>query len=955
MPDWKQYVRQNLHLENLHPEREAEIVDDLAQQLEDAYRDGLLRGLTEDKAAAFARQHICDWQALSDQLAQSRTGALDSLELLQRRVDDSRSRTGWSSRFARLPQDLFFALRMMRKNPLFTAVAVVTLALGIGANTAMFSVLNALLLRIVPARDSQELVSLRWSSQAMKIRSHSSYGDCRANGISSDQGSCSFSLPFFHDLQQQPGRPFSGVAGFAQAPRLALSGNGNAGIVRGQLVSGDYFSTLGVQAAGGRLIAPADETNKSSVVVLSYAYWQNAFGGSASAIGKTILLNSVPFMIIGIAEPRFKNLALSTPEDLWVPLPSYAQLVPNFDPRELEANSFWVEIVGRLREGVSRQQAKAAVSLFFRNEVIHGDKPLSKESDHPSVELVPLPQALGPGPDKLAPVYVLALAVGLILLIACANVAGLLLARATARRKEIAVRVAVGAARGHIISQLLTESLLLSVLGGTFGVIFAIWALHAMMDMISRGGEMPLPFTPTIDLRVLAFTAAVSIVTGIVFGIAPALRATRVDLNTAMKQNDGASSGSERRRWFNFGNVLVAIQVSLAIVLLIGAGLLVRTLKSLERVNPGFDTNNLLIFGVDARLAGYKDVQVDDLHRNLQQKLSAIAGVTKVSYSWRPLLKGSLWTHDLHLPGTPADKRVDSDYMAVGPGFFSTMEIPLLAGHDFNDSEFAMARTIALQVAQHRQDPPPTQLMPVIVNRKFADLYLKGAAKALNQQFGYENTPDEKSFGYEVVGIASDAKYNSLRRDIHPTMYIPTAINAVYFELRTALDSESLVPSVRSTVASVDRALPIFDVRTQMQQIDEQLVSERTLAKFSGLFGLQALLLASIGLYGLLAYEVAQRTREVGVRMALGARRSDVIASILQRGLLLVAVGAIAGTALGLVLVRLTRTLLYGVRVVDPPTLASVTALLLTVALAACIVPAWRAAKVDPMVSLRCE
>jgi predicted permease len=711
---------------------------------------------------------------------------------------------------------------------------------------------------------------------------------------------------------------------------------------------------VGVQPAAGRLIAPADDTPKSAnVVVLSYTYWQSAFGGSPSAIGKTILLNSAPFVVVGVAEPQFKNLSMNLPEDVWLPLSSAPQLTPNYDRRQDEADSFWVEIVARLRPGVSRKQAEAQISLLFRNEVLHGDKPLSKESDNPSVQLATVAQAMGPSKDKLQPVYVLALAVGLVLTIACANVAGLLLARATARKREIAVRVAVGAARGHIVSQLLSESVLLSVLGGAAGILFAFWALQAIMDMISNGGEMPVPFTLAMDLRVLGFTAAVSVVTGILFGLAPALRATRVDLNTAMNQSAGG--GMERRRWFGFGNVLVGLQVCLAIVLLIGAGLLVRTLKNLQAVSPGFDARNILVFGIDARLAGYKDAQVDELYRNLQQRLSATAGVSGVTYSWRPLLRGSLWTRDVHLAGTPAGAHVEADYMLVGPHFFTTMGIPVLAGREFSESDFDSARTVALELSQDPHGTPPVRPVPVIVNRRFAERYLKGAAAATGQQFGYENQAQRKSFGFEVVGVAADARYNSLRREVKPTMYVPSAIRGVYFELRTALAPESLISTVRSTVASVDPSLPLFDIKTQKQEIEEQLVTERTLARMSGFFGALALLLASIGLYGLLAYEAAQRTREVGVRMALGARPSDVIAAILQRGLSLALWGAVAGAVLGLVLVRLARSLFYGVGVLDPVTLTAVTGLLVAVALTACAVPAMRAAKVDPMISLRCE
>jgi predicted permease len=955
MLDWSQYVRENLHLQNVRPEREAEIIEDLGQQLADAYNDALSRGLNQNEAGAFARDQITNWRDLARSVQQSRAGTMDTLDKLQWRME-SRPLGRRASSWIPIAFDLIFALRMMRKNPVFTAVAVLTLALGIGANTAIFSALNSLLFQARPAENPQALVSLRWNANSRpKIARHSSYGDCQTRWSASSASSCSFSLPFFRSLQQQPISAFAGLAGFAGAPRLDLSGNGSASIVTGQLVSGDYFSTLGVHAAAGRLISAADDIpHSSNVVVLSYRYWRSAFDGSVSAIGRTVRINSVPFTIIGVAEPRFTNLAVSNAQDVWLPLSANPELVFNYDPRQADADSWWVEIVARLRDDASRKRAESEVASRYRNEVIYGEKPVVKESDQPSVKLVPVWQALGPSADKLQPVYVLAVAVGLLLLIACVNVGGLLLARATARRKEITVRVAMGASRSQILRQLLTESVLLSALGGSCGVLFSIWALRAIMDMVSNGGTQPLPFSPAIDLRVLAFTGAVSVLMGVVFGIAPALRAARVDLNSAMKQNgDGAAAGGARRR-FSLGNVLVSVQVGLAIVLLVGAGMFARTLSNLEGLNPGFDVHNVLLFGIDGRLAGYKDAEVDDLYLDLRQRLSAIAGVARVSYSWRPLLRGSLWTHDLHLNGAPADARVETDYLAVGPSFFNTMGIPLLSGHDFSESEFASARTIGLQVVQHPHDTPPRQPMPAIINQKFAEQYLKGTA-VIGQQFGYEDGAEEKSFGYEVVGIVSDAKYNALRREIKPTLYVPSAIAPVYFEVRTALNPESLIPTVRNTISAVDSSLPLFDIKTQVQQIEEQLVIERTLAKLSVFFGMLALLLASIGLYGLMAFEVNQRTREVGVRMALGARQSDVVAVVLRRGILLAALGALGGIPLAMGLVRLLSTLLYGVGPLDPATLAGVSGMLFAVVLAACLAPAWRAATVDPVISIRCE
>jgi predicted permease len=948
MPDWKEHVRRNLHLSDISAEREAEIVDDLAGQLADAYLDALSRGLDELNACQFAKSQIGDWKALACSLEQSRKNRLDLLDRLEHR-----KRFGWIP----MRHDILFALRMIRKSPLFTTVIVLTLALGIGANTAIFSVVNSMLLQARPAQNPNELVSLRWNANAKPKISHSSYGDCQTDWSGNGASSCSFSLPFFRELQHSPVSQFAGLAGFAGAPRLDLVLNGSGSIVNGQLVSGDYFSTLGVRAAAGRLISPSDDTEQSSgVVVLSYDYWRKAFNSDPSAIGTAVRINSAEFTIIGVAEQRFTNLAVSNPIDVWMPLSANPQVVSDYDPRQADADSWWIEVVARLRDKDARTVAEKEVGQRFHNEVVYGSKPALKETDQPSAKLIPVWRALGPSSDKVTPVYVLSAAVGLVLLIACVNVAGLLLARATARRKEIAVRFAVGAARGHILRQLLTESLLLSLLGGLCGVLFSFWALHVLVEMISNGGSRAIPFTPTIDTRVMIFTITVSLLTGIFFGLVPAMAAAHMDLNSTMK-DIGNGARDKWRRQFTFRNGLACVQVGLAIILLVGAGLFVRTLENLLQVNPGFDTHNMLIFGVDGQLAGYKDAQVDDLYRDLRQRLSAIPGVSQVSYSWRPLLRGSLWTRDIHLPGTAPDAYAGMDYLPVGPDFFSTMGVRLLSGRDFQDSDFATARSISLEVVQHPHDAPPVQPMPAIVNETFVQQYAKGQ-EIVGQQFGYENGPDQvhKRIGYEVIGVVRDAKYSDLRREVKPTMYTPTALNGAFFEVRTtSLKPESLLPAVRNTISTVDKSLPLFDIKTQAQQIDEQLVTERTLAKLFGFFAVLALLLASIGIYGLLSFEVAQHTREVGVRMALGARRSDVLAGVVRRGLLLAAIGALGGIPLAVLFVRLLSSLLYGVNPLDPMTLAGVVGLLFAVVTLACIVPARRAATVDPVISIRCE
>ncbi|MGH9709453.1 MAG: ABC transporter permease, partial [Candidatus Acidiferrales bacterium] len=598
----------------------------------------------------------------------------------------------------RLLQDLRYGFRMLAKAPGFAAVAILTLALGIGANTAIFSMIEAILMRSLPVQDAQSLVVLKWSARkSPDIHNSSSYGDCQQhrerNGPSS---SCSFSEPFFHDVAAHVDR-FSSVAAFAYGGQLDLSGNGTASVLNAQGVSGEYFSMLGIGAAAGRLIAPSDDSvSAPPVVVLNYGYWKSQFGGSASAIGKTIRLNNVPFTIIGVADARFDSLSPGRIYDVWVPLSVLGQVHP--DPqrktRATDVYSWWLVIIGRLKPGVARTQAQAAVTTLFRNDMLHGAKPLSKPEDDPTVEALPAQSGLtGSTTNISTELYVLMMAVGIVLLIACANVAGLLLSRATARQKEIAVRLALGAGRGRIVRQLLTESILLSTIGGALGILFAIWGTQAIVSLIASNSDRPFGFSPGIDGRVLAFTLAASVLTGIIFGLAPAFRGTRVDLTPALKEGAGSSAAKGRAggRWFSLGNGLVVAQVALAVVVLVGAGLLVRTLQNLKNVDPGFDTRNLLTFSLDPTPIGYKTPQVDVFYRNLQERLAAIPGVESVSYSNSTLLSGDLWDTGFHLPGTPKDQESDADYLPVGANFFSTMHMRLLAGRNFNSADFAQA------------------------------------------------------------------------------------------------------------------------------------------------------------------------------------------------------------------------------------------------------------------------
>jgi predicted permease len=844
---------------------------------------------------------------------------------------------------------------------------------------------------------------------------------------------------------------FSGVAAFANSGPLSLTGNGPASMVSGQLVSGDFFATMGVKAAVGRVLEANDDSPTAApVAVLNYGFWQSSFGGARDVVGRTIELNGVAFTIAGVAEQRFTGIAPGSDYDVWLPLSAGPRITNPmmWSSRQDNVTYWWLTIVGRLKTETPLPKAQAAVSGLFRNEMLYGSVPLfdeggmfgplgprggggparsqmmiggpgpgptgpgpttggprvaqapagsgprdavvvqgpmaspgggpqpakiqgpsvpkkaaqgqapaettseartlSKPDDEPTITLVNAQTGLTGSRGRFAnPLYVLMFAVGIILLIACSNVAGLMLARAAARQKEMALRLALGAGRTRIVRQLLTESVMLAGIGGILGIAFASWGAHAILSFVSSNQPRPLTFAAGLDMRVLGFTVAVSLFTGILFGLAPAFRGTRVDMTPALKEGFSVSSKLARsgRRRFTIGNALVVTQVALAIVVLVGAGLLVRTLQNLRSIDVGFDSHNLVLFGINPSLAGYKDAQIDGFYRDLQGRLTETPGVKAASYSMVPLLQGSLMVTMFHWPGTPQDRQSESDMLQIGPNFFSTMRIPFVAGRGFSASDY--------EIAASRQPTVPT---PVIVDQAFVSKYL-GKENPLGKRFGESvGSEDEPaSPGYEIVGVVRDTKYSDLRREIQPMMYSPQSGMGAAFEVRTAGDPQALVPLIRKTVAQINPNLPLRDVTTESQQIDRLLFQERLVARLSGFFGLLALMLACIGLYGLLAYEVARRTREIGIRTALGAQRRDVLRLVVKQGLSLALVGAVAGIGVTLGVTRYLKAMLYDVRADDPVTIIAVGVLLVLIALAACLIPARRATNVDPMVALRYE
>lgn len=1001
-----------------------ELDADIREHIERETQDNIERGMTPEEA---------------------RYAAVRKFGNVTRVKEDTRDvwRVAW---IEDLWQDIRYGLRMLRHSPGFAAVAVLTLALGIGANTAIFSLIDAVMLRSLPVDKPSELVVLQWSARkAPRINGYMSSGDCANNlrfGAANPTG-CSFSEPIFREIRNS--NQFSGVAAFANSGPLALTGNGPASMISGQLVSGDFFRTLGLKAAAGRVLELSDDSPTAApVAVLNYGYWQSSFGGARDAVGRTIELNGVAFTIVGVVEQRFTGISPGSDYDVWMPLAAGPRINDPrmWDNREDSVTFWWLTILGRLKAGTPMLQAQAAISGMFRNEMLHGSVPLfemgggmagppgprggggpasrqmvmggpppagaravptppggaqntvvvggpmppsgggpepariqagsapvaqgqaapdaaneprtlSKPDDEPTITLVNAQTGLTGSRGRFAnPLYVLMFAVGIILLIACSNVAGLMLARAAARQKEMALRLALGAGRMRIVRQLLTESLLLAATGGVLGIAFASWGSHAIVSFVSNNQPRPLAFATGLDLRVLGFTVAVSLLTGILFGLAPAFRGVRLDVTPALKEGFSASTkvshGGARK--FGIGNALVVTQVALAIVVLVGAGLLVRTLQNLRSIDVGFDSHNLVIFGINPSLAGYKDAQIDSFYRDLQGRLAETPGVKSASYSMVPLLSGALMATMFNWPGTPQDRPSESDTLEIGPNFFNTMQISFVAGRNFTTSDYEIAANGGNPSAAH------TVPTPVIVDQAFVAKFL-GKENPLGKRFGQSAASEEgpASPGYEIIGVVRDTKYNDLRREISPMMFTPQTMQGASFEVRTAGDPQALVPAIRKVVAEINPNLPLRDVTTESQQIDRLLFQERLVARLSGFFGLLALALACIGLYGLLAFEVARRTREIGIRSALGAQRGDVLRLVVKQGLLLAVVGAVAGIGVALGVTHYLKSMLYDVSAYDPITIVVVSLLLILVALAACLIPARRATSVDPMVALRYE
>jgi len=835
-----------------------------------------------------------------------------------------------------LLQDIRYGLRMLGKSPAFTVIAILTLALGIGANTAIFSFTDQVLLRNLPVPNPQQLVVLR-SPGPNPGRTSSDISD----------GAQVFSYPMYKDLRERS-TVFSGLlACFGVDVNVAGHGTTQSG--SGVLVSGNYFQTLGVEPALGRLFDANDETapGANPVAVLSYGYWTRKFGADPSILDKTFTVNGTALTVVGVARKGFDGVQFGSLPDIFIPITMLTQMAPTSGLDLGKHTDHWVAILGRLKPGVSRAQAQASLQPIYAPLLEEDAKLLKMSATNPRTKQFlskPLQlvdgaegrQVVQPGTEE--PLLVLLGMVALVLLIACANLASLLVARGEARQREIAVRLALGAGRARLVRQLLTESLMIGIAGGVAGVAVASWCLNTMVGAIPSDAGMT-GLTATLDPRVLWFAAAVTIVTSVLFGLAPAMRATRVDLQSTLK--DQGSSVSEGRSNVRLRKVLIIAQVALTAVLLVGAGLLARTLTNLEHANLGVRTENILQFSVEPDLNGDKPVQTLALGQQARQAIAALPGVRSVTISEEEAFANDDNSSNI----TPEGYRVRPDedtnvfWAYISPNYFSTMGIPLVAGREFTDADTTTSQKV------------------IIINQALARRFFAGRNPIglhIAHGAGSSVHPDMK-----IVGVVADSKWDGPRAKIVPFMYQPYTqdpeLGTLVFYVRTERDPAQMAATLHATMERLDANLPVNNMRTLTAQIGDEMFSDRLVAVLSMSLALLAALLAALGLYGVLAYVVARRTREIGIRMALGGQRGDILRLILGQGAQLTVTGGVVGIVAALALARLMSSLLFGVSANDPLTFVAVAVLLAIVSGAACYIPARRAVRVNPIVALRYE
>ncbi len=842
------------------------------------------------------------------------------------------SRDMWAVRsIDTLCQDLRYGIRLLIKHKGFTTVAALSLALGIGANTAIFSLINAASLRMLPVPNPERLVVLAVAGQRGEAGS--------------------FSYPLYEQFRDRT-KSFSGIlaSGGGNRSRMVVSEPGGAGqneSVQTERVSGNFFSVLGVTAIRGRTLTDDDDRPGAPrpVAVISYGFWQRRFGLDPAVVGKNIALNDVPFTIIGVTPPGFFGFEVGKNPDLWWPL----QMTPQVYPANQSWNqpgSSWLRLMGRLRPDRGQAQAMAELDFIFQQALAERAQAQAARLGSTWTEterrnFLDRRIALRSGSAGWTelrqqfrqPLLILLAVVGLVLLIACANVANLLLARAAARQKEITARLALGASRLRLVRQLLTESALLAMIGGALGLIFAYWSARLLLSYLP--GHETLSLNLDLDARVLGFTMTVSLLTGILFGLAPALRATRLDLTSALKDQTGGARIGQSRLPLN--KILVVTQVALSLFLLIGAGLFVRSLQKLRGLDLGFDRENVVLFSLDLG-TGYDAARATNLFRRLLERLETLPGTRSASLSSYGLLSNNYWGDKVIAQGyTPRpDEDLTCHGQIIGPRFFETMGIPLLLGRDFSSQDDQLRRVAIINQAMARDFFPNEN--------------------PIGKRFSIIGQTDQP---IEIVGVVKDAKYQTLRERAPRTFYLPffqqLGASDTTFELRTFIQPAGLAESIRRVALELDPKLQIIGLRKMNDVVDSALTQERFVAQLAGFFSLFALLLAAIGLYGVMSYTVSHRISEIGIRMALGAQAVDVIKLVMRETALLVGIGVIIGLGAALAFTRLISSLLFDLTPTDPLTIALASLLMIASAALAGFLPARRACRVDPMIALRYE
>ncbi len=834
-------------------------------------------------------------------------------------------------------QDLRFAFRTLAKSPAFLTVAVLSLGLGIGANTAIFSLINAAMLRSLPVSHPDRLVLLT---------------DPGSSGVAIEtrewEERSLLAYPEFEQLRAH-NSVFSGM--FAAESALSdldvftgRSGEEQSTKAHVQLVSGEFFSVLGLQPVVGRGFTPEEDRvpGANPVGVISYGFWQREFGGDPVVVGKNIRVGQSQFKILGVTPPGFRGMLVGADTDLWIPITMQEQVLRGRNYLK-PVDTLWLQVMARLAPGVSLKTAQAGINVSFQ-QILRGwaaELPTEEERRKTMTQRIVLRDG-GKGASEVRdqfsdPLLLMMAMVGLVLLIACANIANLMLARASGRQREIGVRVALGASRGRLIRQLLTESIVVAALGGILGAFFAVWGTDVLLALVS-GGVSNLSLQVQGDSRVFLFTAAISLATGILFGLAPAVRATRLDVNRTLAANARGSIGGRGR--IQTGRMLVVAQVALSVVLLMGATLFVRSLHNMAAQKLGFNRERILMTVIDPVSAGYKGATVPALYRQLRENLRTIPGVRGVTLSNFGLFNGDSGD-PISLDAATSLKKEDlrSRWTLVGPDYFKTLGIPLLRGREIDADDAARGAQVC------------------VVNQAFAEYFFpNGDPIGKHVTDEYPTTRET----YEIVGVVADVKEHSVRETKRPRFYANLfhpigTVESVTLLLSGTRDPAQLAPAVRNAIAGINRSLPILSIRTLNEQIDRRLTTPRLIAELAAFFGGLALLMAAIGLYGVMSYSMSRRTSEIGIRMALGASQRSVAEMVLRETLTLVAIGLVIGLPSAIAAARLMQNRLFGLTAADPATIALAILFILTATLLAGFVPARRAARIDPMSALRTD